>query len=191
MASSNLLVEDADALQYALDSGPCLTSWRDQVTVRIDDVTEDPRWPGWTAAVAEVGVRSMLSVPLTAAGSSIGAIKVYATEPRVFDDRAAHVLELFARQAAILLANAQTLADARRTNVQLTDALETRDVIGQAKGILLARGAADDESAFALLVTASQRTNTKLHEVARRLVGSVAAGYGGDGRSPVPETPDV
>jgi len=191
IASSEPLVEQADALQYALDSGPCLTSWREEVVVRMDDVAADGRWPEWAAAVADVGVRAMLSVPLLAAGTSIGAIKVYATEPEAFDARAEHVLQLFARQAAILLANAQTLADARRTNDQLTDALETRDVIGQAKGILLARGAADDESAFALLVTESQRTNTKLHEVARRLVRSVAAGNDGDGRSPVPETPDV
>ena len=176
IASSDPVVEQADALQYALDAGPCLTSWRDQVTVRIDDVTEDTRWPEWTAAVREVGVRAMLSVPLVTAESSIGAIKVYAVEPGVFDARAARLLELFARQAAILLANAQTLADARRTNVQLTDALQDRDVIGQAKGILLAQGAADDEAAFALLVAASQRTGTKLHEVARQLVASVITG---------------
>jgi GAF domain-containing protein len=173
VAATDSDVERADALQYELDTGPCLTSYRDQVKVRIDDVTEDDRWPAWTAAVAEVGVRAMLSVPLVAAGTCVGAIKVYSSTPAAFDNRAEHLLQLFARQAAILLANAQTVADARRTNVQLTDALQTRDVIGQAKGILLAQGATDDAAAFAMLVTASQRCNAKLSVVAQQLVDAV------------------
>src|SRR4051794_35234739 len=118
-------------------------------------------------------VRAVLSVPLVAAGAGIGAIKVYSDQASAYDARAEHLLELFARQAAVLLANAQTLADAREVNVQLTDALRSRDIIGQAKGILLAQGAVDDQSAFAMLVQASQRANTKLHDVARRLVDSV------------------
>jgi GAF domain-containing protein len=175
MAASSSLVERADTLQYRLGTGPCLTTWQDQVSVRVDDVAEDSRWPAWCAAVAEVGVRSMLSVPLVAADACIGAIKVYSIRPVAFDDRAERLLQLFARQAAILLANTQTLADARRTNSQLTDALKNRDVIGQAKGILLAQGAVDDQAAFAVLIAASQRTNTKLHTVARQLVDAVTS----------------
>jgi GAF domain-containing protein len=175
MAASNGLVERADALQYQLGDGPCLTAWHNQVTVRVDDVLAEDRWPQWRAAVTEVGVRSVLSVPLVAAGARLGAIKVYSGEPATFDQRAERLLELFARQAAILLANTQTLADARRTNRQLTDALENRDVIGQAKGILLAQGAVDDAAAFAMLVAASQHTNTKLHRVAQQLVESVTS----------------
>ena len=178
MAASNSLVEQADALQYRLDAGPCLTSARDRISVRVDDVTTETRWRSWCADAREVGVRSMLSVPLVAAGACIGAIKVYSAEPMAFDDRAEHLLELFAQQAAILLVNTLTLADARRTNLQLTDALENRDIIGQAKGILLAQGAADDRAAFAILVAASQRENTKLHTVARRVVEAVGSRNG-------------
>jgi GAF domain-containing protein len=175
VAASNSLVERADALQYLLDAGPCLTSWRDRMTVRVDDVAAETRWPDWCAGASEVGVRAMLSVPLVAAGACIGAIKVYSAVPGAFDDRAEHLLKLFAQQAAILLVNTQTLADARRTNLQLTDALENRDVIGQAKGILLAQGAADDAAAFAILIAASQHANTKLHTVAQQLVEAVTA----------------
>jgi GAF domain-containing protein len=173
VAASHRMVERADGLQYEFDDGPCLTAARDRVTVRIDDVAAESRWPQWTRAVAEVGVRSMLSVPLVAAGAGIGAIKVYSGAPSTYDARAEQVLELFAKQAAILLANAQTLADARQLNVQLTGALQSRDIIGQAKGILLAQGAVDDVAAFAMLVNASQRANTKLHAVARQLVDAV------------------
>lgn len=172
MAASDPLVERADALQYQFDSGPCLTAWRDQVTVRIDDTDGETRWPLWTAAVAELDLRAMLSVPLIASGTAIGAIKVYSGQPAAYNTRAERLLELFARQAAILLSNTQALADARRLSAQLTEALNNRDVIGQAKGVLMAQGAANDQAAFALLVAASQRSNTKLAEVARRVIAS-------------------
>ena len=162
LAASDPLVERADALQYQFDSGPCLTAWRDQVTVRIDDTDEETRWPQWTAAVAELDLRAMLSVPLLTTGVSIGAMKVYSGQPAAYDTRAEHLLELFARQAAILLSNTQALADARRLSAQLTDALTTRDIIGQAKGVLMAQGAANEQAAFAMLATASLRSNTKL-----------------------------
>ena len=173
MAASNALVQAADALQYEIGSGPCLTSWQQQVSVRIDDVAKETRWPQWAAKVLEVGVRGTLSVPLVAGGACLGAIKVYSTEPGALQDQAERLLTLFARQAAVLLANTQTLADARRSNAALTEALQNRDLVGQAKGILLAQGARDDAAAFATLVTAAQHTNTKLHRVARELVDAV------------------
>ena len=174
-AASDALVEEADRLQYELDSGPCLTAWRDQTTIRIDDVHLDPRWPEWSAAAAALGIRSVLSVPLVAAGVAIGAMKVYAQQPGVYDARSAHLLSLFAQQAAILLTNSLTLADARETSAGIVAALANRDIIGQAKGVRIAQGGANQEAAFAMLVAASQRSNLKLHEVARQLVTSVTS----------------
>ena len=89
---------------------------------------------------------------------------------------------LFARQAAILLSNTEALADARRLSAQLIEVLNNRDIIGQAKGVLIARGAVDDQAAFAMLATASQRSNTKLTEVARRVIASaISRNYGRSG----------
>lgn len=173
LASSDELVEQADALQYQFDAGPCLTAWREQERVRIDDLAREARWPQWSAAAAELGVRSVLSVPLVLNGTSIGAIKVYATRPYAYDERDEAVLALFANQAAILLVNSQTLTDARKLSADLTAALGSRDVIGQAKGVLIAQGAADEQVAFTMLVSASQRSHVKLHEVARQLIASV------------------
>jgi GAF domain-containing protein len=172
MAASDPLVERADALQYQFDSGPCLTAWRDQVTVRVDDIDGETRWPQWTAAVAELDLRAMLSVPLVTSGAAIGAIKVYSGQPAAYNARAERLLELFARQAAILLSNTQALADARRLSAQLIEALNNRDIIAQAQGVLIAQGAANDQAAFAMLVTASQRSNTKMTAVARRVIAS-------------------
>jgi AmiR/NasT family two-component response regulator len=71
-----------------------------------------------------------------------------------------------------LLSNTQALADARRLSAQLIEALDNRDIIGLAKGVLIAQGAANDQVAFAMLATASQRSNTKLTEVAHRVIAS-------------------
>jgi len=175
-AASDALVEEADALQYEFDTGPCLTAWRDQVLVRIDDVDEDTRWPQWTAAVADLGVVSVLSVPLLAGGECLGAIKVYARQAAAYDAHAETLLGLFSQQAAILLANTRTVAEARQLTGQLTTALRNRDLIAQAQGVLLAQGAADEQAAFAMLVAASQRSSIKLQEVARRIVASFTGG---------------
>lgn len=174
-AASNPFVAEVDALQYALDSGPCLSAWSEQKVVRIDDLDAESRWPEWTAAASELGVQAMLSVPLLAKDTSLGAMKVYSRRKGAYDARAEHVLGLFAQQAAALLANMVALSDARRLATQLTDALQSRDAIGQAKGILMAQGVPDEQAAFAFLVAASQRSNVKVHQVARRLVESVSS----------------
>jgi GAF domain-containing protein len=175
VAASNPLVQQADLLQYELDEGPCLTAWRDQVPVRIDDVAAETRWPRWSAVAADLGLRSLLSVPLVAGGTAIGAIKVYSHQRHAYDARAERVLSLFAHQAAILLTNTQTLSEARAATGNLAAALVNRDIIGQAKGVLIAQGAPDEQAAFTMLAAASQRSNLKLPDVARQLVQSVAA----------------
>ena len=172
-AASSAFVAEVDALQYAFDSGPCLTAWSEQSIVRINDLTVERRWPEWTAAAGELGVRSMLSVPLVTSDTSVGAIKVYSRRAEAYDSRAEHVLSLFAQQAASLLTNMVALSDARRLSAQLTDALDSRDAIGQAKGILMAQGVRDEQTAAAFLVAASRRSNVKVHQVARLLIASV------------------
>lgn len=176
-AATDPVVEQADALQYELGSGPCLTAWRDRVVVRIDNVASEQRWPAWCHAAADLGVASVLSSPLVAGEDSIGAIKVYARIADAFNESAAEVLALFADQAAILLANTQTMQDARQMAAELARALEDREVIGQAKGILIDRGAVDAEAAFRTLVGLAQRTDVRLVDVARQLVDSVTAGH--------------
>jgi len=111
-AASNQLAEQADARQYELDEGPCLTAWRTQELVRLDDTTTDSRWPRWNEAAGGLGVRSVLSAPLLAADESIGAMKIYSARPGNYGPRDEHVMRLLAAQAAILLANSQSLREA-------------------------------------------------------------------------------
>ena len=174
-AASNAAVEQADALQYELDEGPCLTAWQTRELVRIDDTTTDGRWPRWNEAASALGVRSVLSAPLLAGDESIGAMKVYCERPMNYGPHDEHVMRLLAGQAAILLANTQSLAEARRLSRQLTEALATRDAIARATGVLLAQGATGEQEAFATLAAAARQAGRPVQDVARAIVAAVAA----------------
>ncbi|SDM11171.1 GAF domain-containing protein [Geodermatophilus siccatus] len=174
-AASNAAAEQADALQYELDEGPCLTAWRTRQLVRIDDTTTDGRWPRWNAAVSALGVRSVLSAPLLVGEESIGAMKVYCERPMNYGPHDEHVMRLLAGQAAILLANTQSLAEARRLSRQLTEALASRDAIARATGVLIATSATGEQEAFATLAAAARRTGRPVHDVASALVAAAVA----------------
>lgn len=162
-----------DRCQGELGQGPCVevATPGTSTLVTVDDLAvEGPRrWPRWSPIALEAGVRAMRSVTLAPFARPAGALNVYATQPGAFDELDQFALEAFARQAAI------TLWGLRRAE-QLTTALGSRDVIGQAKGILIERFGVTAEDAFAMLVEAfamlveaSQRTNIKLRDVAARM----------------------
>jgi ANTAR domain len=121
------------------------------------------RWPRWAPAAAARGVESLISFQLFANKGSAGALNMYAGTANVFDDDTAEIGALFASQAALVLHGAQRMAG-------LNIALLSRDVIGQAKGILMERFDVGPDQAFAMLVESSQQTNMKLVDIATWLV---------------------
>jgi GAF domain-containing protein len=174
-SATDSLVEEADAMQYRLNSGPCLTAWRDRIPVRIDDIADEQRWPHWTASVASLGVRSMVSVPMIAAGTAIGAIKVYSDQVDVYNADTERGLGLFADQAAVLLANTQSITDARQLTSHMTVALDRRDVVAQASGIMLAYGATNIEAGFVQLLGAAHISHTTLFDTCEAVINRVMA----------------
>ncbi|HUQ64459.1 MAG TPA: GAF and ANTAR domain-containing protein [Acidimicrobiales bacterium] len=172
--ASDAIVEKADDLQYELDEGPCLDAWMHRTAVRVDDTATEHRWPRWCAAAYGLGMRSALSAPLVAADTALGAMKVYGAQPATFDERSTQVLGKFAAQAAILLANVQSVENAGRLSEGLRDAMRSRDVIGTAKGILMARERIDEDAALVMLVSTSQRQHQKVRDIAQQLVESTA-----------------
>ena len=151
-----------DVLQSQTRQGPCLDALFEQQTLRVDDLTVDPRWPDLAARVGELGARSMVCFQLFVTGDTLGSLNVLATEPAAFSDESERIGLLFASHAAIALADAQELGHVK-------EALVNRDLIGQAKGILMERFKITADQAFVLLTTASQQTNRKLTVVAADL----------------------
>jgi GAF domain-containing protein len=169
-AATDEHVEHADRLQYELDEGPCLTAWAQRQVIRVDDVRNEARWPRWCAEASRLRVRSALSAPLVAGDQALGAMKVYAAAPDIYGPREEHLLSLLAAQASVLIANVQSRENAHRLSEGLRAALHSRDLIGQAKGMLMQREGVDEGTAFAMLTAASRQQNRKLTEVARALV---------------------
>lgn len=173
-AASDAVVERADNLQYDLDEGPCLQAWADRATYRVDELASEDRWPRWCRAAAELGLHSMVTAPLVAGDSAVGAIKVYSFRPGAYDAHSEHLLARFGAQAAVLVANVQSYENARRLTDDLKDALRSRDVISVAKGIVMARDGTDEEAALATLVGLAQRERKSVREVAQNLTRSTA-----------------
>jgi len=163
-AQTDEMVGIADRLQVRLSEGPCLSAIREHQTVQIDDLSTDQRWPQWGPKVSrELGVRSMLAFQLYNSRASLGALNLYSKHTNAFDDDALGVGLVFASHAAVALTGAQIEENLQR-------AVQTRNLIGQAQGILMERFALSADKAFELLRRVSQQQNVKLRDVAMRLV---------------------
>jgi GAF domain-containing protein len=167
-----------DRLQQKLGDGPCISAAKFQAVFRIEDTHKDERWPVFNEEAARLEVRSMLCVPLWIDERGLGALSLYADQAAAFSDPHERVTVLLATFAALALAEAQRAG-------QMHDALANRDVIGQAKGILMERHGLTADAAFSVLSRVSQAENLKLAEIARRFVetGKLPGGSGQDAAS--------
>jgi GAF domain-containing protein len=168
----------ADELQYEHGYGPCMDAGRGGVLLRVDDMRTEERWPEYVAHVVRTTpVRSSLSVPLPYQGVFIGALNNYSTQPAAFASPESlqaglEVAELVAVAVANADAHHQLGEQARNMRV----AMESRAVIEQAKGVLMAQRHVDAEQAFEILREASQRYNRKLRDIALGIVESTREG---------------
>ena len=168
-ASTDELSERVADLQNEAGEGPCLQSLRDRRPVLVADMATDARWPRFTARVSGERVGSMLSAPLFVGDVGLGSLSLYADTPNAFGDRAQELLTILASHASVALAGAQTEEGLRM-------ALDNRDLIGQAKGILMERHKVTGQEAFMMLVTVSQTRNVKLRDVAAYLATTGSLG---------------
>lgn len=160
---------EIDSTQYETGRGPCIDSFRTGVVNTIASTLEDERWPEFCETCRAHGMSSTLSVPVQSRGTTFGALNFYSAQPANFDAGAIDLATAFAAQAAVVISNVGAYWSARQVGEQLTEALASRVVIEQAKGLLMATGITSD-AAFDLLRNASQRQNRKLHDIAAEIV---------------------
>lgn len=159
-----------DERQYEKGYGPCLAAAAGGETVLIPDMSDEGRWPDYAAEAVDQGVHSSVSVGLPVQEAVVGALNIYAVKPQAFDEDAKEMARTFASYAAVALANAHLYASTAALAAQMEEAMRSRAVIEQAKGILVAQRGCTVEEAFDILVRASQSANKKLREVAETLV---------------------
>ncbi|HEX3841027.1 MAG TPA: ANTAR domain-containing protein [Acidimicrobiales bacterium] len=163
------VVLDIDDLQQATGEGPCLDAIEQRTTIYAEDLADDTRWPTFGPQAAAAGARCALAFHLYTDGT-LGALNLYAQYPRAFGatDRAKGLI--FATLSALALGGARTHEDEDRRAINLNQALATRELIGQAQGILMERERITSDQAFDILRRASQHLNVRLREVAQDLV---------------------
>lgn len=167
VAATSEVPEHADKIQYKVGSGPCLEAIRDNDTIRVDDLATDPRWPQFAeAACAELGMRSMLAHVLPVDDHVMGAVNIYSTKPHAFDIRDEKVIALLGSAAV----TAMRALRHQEKAAQMERALHTSRRIGVALGILMATRGLDLDGAWAFLSKASQRSNTKVSELADQVL---------------------
>jgi GAF domain-containing protein len=169
-AETSELVKEVDARQYELQEGPCFQAATEESHVVSSNLASDERFPAYGKAAVDAGLRSQAGIRLFDSRKARGALNLYSSKVGVFEDLSM-VNELFASQAALALAYAAEVSDLRR-------AMQTRETIGKAVGIVMERYKLADDRAFAFLARVSQNRNVKLRQVAEEVIAANESGTG-------------
>jgi GAF domain-containing protein len=181
-ASTDDRADAVDAVQYRLAEGPCvdaLRTGREHHLLRLD---QEERWPRFVEQARDLGFDGVLSVPLTTAGGTVGALNLFVEQPSRLSEEDIELAQRIAAPAATTLANADAYRRVARLADQLQEALESRAVIEQAKGVLMARQGCDPDEAFDILRRLSQSSNRKLRQIAAEVVAHTVAARESDRR---------
>ena len=163
-AATGDLVWRLDSLQYGLNEGPCVSSLREDPVLVVDHVSHQQRWPRFVPEAVKLGLRSQMALRLYVDDEgTMGGINLYSTSSDTVSEDAPPAAQVFAAQAAVALGRAQEVD-------QLNDALRTRQQIGTALGIIIERYQLDEQAAFGFLSRLSSQTNSKLRDIAARVV---------------------
>ena len=153
-----------DEIQQRHREGPCLTAAWEEKTVHVANMETDERFPLYARdALAETPIRSVMAFQLWIAGETMGALNVYAETANAFSEETRAIGLVFAAHSSVAW-------NAARRDEQFKKALSSRDVIGQAKGMLMERYGVNAIQAFELLRKLSQDSNTPLISIATDLV---------------------
>ncbi|HWJ62640.1 MAG TPA: GAF and ANTAR domain-containing protein [Acidimicrobiales bacterium] len=160
-----------DEAQYASGRGPCLDAWRQLRTVRIDrmdDARED--YPEFAETAERAGVLSTLSLPVMARGRGVGAVNFDALREAAFTEADEQSADAVLGPISASIANATAYWEAHDLSDHLREAMASRAIIEQAKGIIMSSMGCDADAAFQVLRQQSQAENRKLREIAQELV---------------------
>ncbi|MGA8370547.1 MAG: GAF and ANTAR domain-containing protein [Acidimicrobiales bacterium] len=177
-ASSDEIPGIVDQLQSESGEGPCIDAIKDHEVFQTGRLSEEGRWPNFAhRASTESGIESILSIRLFVEGDTMGSLNLYSEQPDAFDDHDVAFGAVFAAHAAVAWSTSRTIDNLRK-------GLQTRELIGEAVGILMARQDVSEAEAFDILTRASQRLNVKLRLIAEDVVHPKSPPTAGEGPDP-------
>jgi hypothetical protein len=170
VASTDHHATEADQVEYATESGPCVEAARHGVETIVPDLRSDDRWPEWAAASLRLGFLSAAAAPADTGDGAQLAINLYAGEPDAFGEPEMQRARVYVDEAARALRLCLLLAEMTERTEHLQSAMASRSTIDQALGVIMGQNRISRDDAFAILRSASQHRNTKLREVAATLI---------------------
>ena len=179
MASTGRLVREMDSLQYELDQGPCLDALRQERLVLVEDLPhQTDNWPLYAPRASQAGVRAQMGVRLHNKDGTLGGLNFYSTAAVTIDRGTPHRAQLIAANATMALSHARYV-------VPVSEVIATRQLIGQAVGVLMERLGITEDQAMYYLVRVASAGRVELHQLAREVVdqGNRRA------RRPLPDRP--
>ena len=168
IAASNETIAQMDRDQYAAGEGPCMSAASEGQMFHVAAVSDERRWPDFLKHAQAAGIGSILSAPLLLASHPVGSLNVYARATQAFGPNDRSTASEIASQAAAVIAEAQNEV----TDDQLAAALETRSVIAQAQGVIMARHGVSAETAFAALCRSSRSAGVPIKGRAAHIVAA-------------------
>jgi anti-anti-sigma factor len=172
VASSNDVVLEMDGDQYATGEGPCLDAATSGHRFEISSLDNEKRWPEFVPRARARGIRSILSTPLISKDKSLGALNIYSRTVDAFAEHEQHWADRFAAEAAVLVGQSLRVPADAGLHARLQQALQTRETIAVAQGILMNRTGDDSDSAYVVLRDVSVRTGQPLGEVCERVIAA-------------------
>ena len=171
MASSSERSRLLELMEIQNDEGPCLDCHRDGAPVLVPDLAAaQDRWPGFSQEAMRVGFGAVYALPMRLRQDTIGALNLFHREPKTVTDATLLLARALADVATIAILQQRAVAGSAELSQQLQNALNSRVVIEQAKGVLAGRENIDMPIAFDLLRGYARRTNQRLSLVAQAVV---------------------
>ncbi|BCI55778.1 transcriptional regulator [Mycolicibacterium litorale] len=162
-AGTDRCAEAVDTAQSSYLEGPGIDAAREQRPQRVDDLRTDGRWSTFVANTGATPIRSIMSYPLFQHEHGCGALNLYAHTPMAFAGPAGQLAEVFCCGAAVVV-------EAAHRDRQLHHLLTNRDLVGQAKGVLMERFGIDSRAAFSMLAQLADRESQPVPAIARKLL---------------------
>lgn len=178
LASSTVFAQKVDAAQMLADEGPCQEAWETGEIVYSDNATADARWPKFAVTADGTGMASALAAPIRVGDEILGVLNVYSKDVGAFQPGGMRVIELLAESAGAVIHHVGEEKQLRELVTQLEDAMRSREVIEQAKGVLMVQYRCSADEAVARLAKVSQNRNIRMRVVAQTLIDSISGASG-------------
>lgn len=166
VAVTDRLTLEIDLVQYRTGEGPCLSAMNEGDVVRIDILERDSRFARFAPGVLDQGLQSVLSTPLTANGHKVGALNMYGKRANAFDGRTEEAVRPMAEYAGEAIGSSPLYAYSLDMIDGLVEDLESRAMIDQAIGVLMATQEQTGEDALGRLRELALHSGESMRTVA-------------------------